>query len=114
MDIEIKRRFIEKWEKYFPGNDLPIVSYYTDVLEDVEYPEAPEKDKGFTCIFSQLTPVRRGKARAFNQDNLGCFGAKGMFGFTDKKTQEEMANSTDFLVNQEKFYKSGEQVQEIY
>jgi len=113
METEIKKSFIQKWEKYFPGNDLPIISFYSDVLDDVEYPEAPKRDKGFTCVFSQLAPVRRGKARAFNQGNVGCFGASGMFGFSDDQTQREMDNSHDFLVNEEKFYKSAEQVNKI-
>ena len=37
--------------------------------------------KGYTCIFSQLAPVRSGKPRAFNQDNFGCGDAAGILGF---------------------------------
>ena len=113
MDLEIQKAFMEKWEKYFPGNELPVVCFYSDVLDDVEYPEAPKSNKAFTCVFSQLNPVRIGKARAFNQDNLGCFGASGMFGFSDDQTQSQMDSSYDFLVKEEKFYKTAEQVHKI-
>ena len=111
MEPEIKKRFIEKWGKYFPGSELPIASFYADVLDDVEYPDAPKTNKNFVCIFGQLTPVRRGKARAFNQSNVGCFGASGMFGFSDPQAQKEMGDNYDFLVKEEKFYKTEEQVQ---
>ena len=114
MKIEIKGKFIEKWKKYFPGNDLPIVSYYSDILDDVEYPEAPAKKKGLTCIFSQLAPVRMGKPRAFNKENLGCFGAVDMLGFSTVRTEEEMKYNIEFLVNEEKFYAEEQEVRDFF
>jgi len=33
MDIEIKNNFMEKWEKYFPGSELPIACFYSDELK---------------------------------------------------------------------------------
>ena len=51
----------------------PTACFYSDDLSGAAFPEAPAPGKyGLTCIFSQLAPVRRGEARAFNQDNLGC------------------------------------------
>ncbi len=45
---------IEKWEKYFPGNELPIGCYYADDLHDAEFPENPKPNKTcITCIFGQ-------------------------------------------------------------
>lgn len=35
MDLEIKKSFMEKWEKYFPGSELPIACFYADVLDGV-------------------------------------------------------------------------------
>ena len=46
MDIEIKISFMEKWEKYFPGNDLPIACFYSDELNGVEFPDKQTKQKG--------------------------------------------------------------------
>ena len=67
MDLDIKRSFIDKWKKYFAGSELPIARFYSDDLNDVEFPDAPKPNRhGITCIFGQLVPVRKGKARAFN------------------------------------------------
>ena len=59
MNIEIKERFMGAWEKHFPGSELPIACFYSDELNNVEFPNAPKHNpKGFTCIFSQIAPVR--------------------------------------------------------
>lgn len=113
MDFKIKDTFMEKWEKYFPGSELPIACFYSDELNGVEYPDAPKTNKRFVCVFGQLTPVRMGNARAFNPGNIGCYGATGMFGFSDPRTQEMMEGSYDFLVNEEKFYKTEEQIRGV-
>jgi len=113
MDPEIKEKFIERWGNYFPGSELPIVCFYADALDGVEYPDAPKTNKNYVCIFGQLTSVRMGKARAFNQDNIGCFGGVGLFGFSGPRTPQEMEYSYDFLIKEEKFYKTAEQVKEI-
>lgn len=112
MDIKIRTDFIDKWTKYFPGSELPIACYYADELNGAEFPDAPKpKKQGLTCIFSQLAPVRGGKARAFNQDNLGCWGAKGTFGFIPSGADEQ---TVDFLVNVERYKKSAEHVESMF
>jgi len=71
MNFEIKERFMGAWEKHFPGSELPIACFYSDELNNVEFPNAPKPNsKGYTCIFSQITPVRKGRARAFNMENM--------------------------------------------
>ncbi|MGD9212911.1 MAG: DUF169 domain-containing protein [Desulfobacteraceae bacterium] len=112
MDMEIKTRFLEKWEKYFPNNELPLVCYYSDDLNSADFPDAPKPNKrGLTCIFSQLAPVRAGKARAFNQENFGCWGAKGVLGFIPSKADEP---TIDFLVNVEKYKEGAEHVKAMF
>ena len=111
MDLKIKTSFITKWETYFTGNDLPIACFYADEPKEADFPKAPKPNKkGYTCIFSQLAPVRAGKPRAFNQDNFGCWGASGTLGFGNEPTQEDMDHMVDFLTNVEKFKKSKEHV----
>jgi len=111
MDLSIKEKFFEEWNNYFPDSDFPIACYYSDELNGAHFPEAPRPNKrGYTCIFSQLAPVRAGKPRAFNQDNFGCWGASGTFGFGKEPTQEDMDKMVDFLLNVEKFKKTKEQV----
>ncbi len=97
MDLKIKNRFIIKWEKYFKGNDLPIACFYSDKPQGADFPKAPRPNKrGYTCIFSQLAPVRTGKPRAFNQENIGSWGASATLGFGKEFTQEDMDHMVDF------------------
>ncbi len=63
--------------------------FYSDELKNVEFPPKPKpNEKGYTCIFTQIVPVRRGKALAFNKENLGCFGSFLPFGFDTVVTEE--------------------------
>ena len=112
MDIEIKISFMEKWEKYFPGNDLPIACFYSDELNGVEFPDKQKPNKrGHICIFSQLAPVRKGRSRAFNMENLSCWGAATAFGFDKNLISEQLV---DFLVNVERYKKTPAHVERMY
>ena len=113
MDAKIRTGFIGKWEKYFPGSELPIACFYSDSLCGAEPAPLPKPgDKGYTCVFGQLAAVRAGNSRAFNGENLGCFGAIGTLGFSiNTPTQEEAAYLVDFLVTKEKFYESAAHVE---
>ncbi len=112
MDLKIKTRFIEQWRKYFTGSELPIACFYSEDLKGAEFPDAPQPNKqGLTCIFSQLAPVRKGRARAFNQDNLGCWGSKSLLGFTHARDDD---HTIDFLVNVEKYKKSPAHVRAMH
>jgi hypothetical protein len=45
MDIEINNGFMDKWENYFPGSELPIACFYFDELNGVEFPEKQKPNK---------------------------------------------------------------------
>jgi hypothetical protein len=45
MNIEVKERFMEAWETYFPGKELPIVCFYCNALNNVEIPNAPKPNR---------------------------------------------------------------------
>ncbi|HOP46917.1 MAG TPA: DUF169 domain-containing protein [Desulfobacteraceae bacterium] len=112
MDLTIKRSFTDKWKKYFAGSELPIACFYSDDLDGAEFPDAPKPNKhGLTCLFSQLAPVRIGKASAFNQDNLGCWGAKGLLGFIPAGADEQTVN---FMVNIERYKKGPDHVRAMF
>lgn len=112
MDLVVKTSFIDKWSRYFPGGELPIACFYSDDLSGAVFPEAPTPGKyGLTCIFCQLAPVRRGEARAFNQDNLGCWGSKGLLGFIPAEADER---TIDFMVNAERYKKGPEHVKAMF
>jgi len=111
MDLEIKKSFLEKWEKHFPGSELPIVCHYTDEITDIKFPSKPNPNpRGYTCIFSQLAPVRKGRSRAFNMDNLGCFGAFIPLGF-DTRVTEEVKN---YICKVERVKKTYDHVDSMY
>ncbi|OEU67072.1 MAG: hypothetical protein BA863_02030 [Desulfovibrio sp. S3730MH75] len=111
MDIKIKDRFMEIWGKYFPGSDLPIGCFYSDTLDGVEFSARPRPNaKGYTCIFSQLATVRKGRARAFNKENLGCFGSYLPLGF-DSEVNEDVKN---YVCNIERVKKSYDYFTSMY
>ena len=111
MNIDIKERFVAVWEKHFPGSELPIVCFYANELGDVTFPDHPKPNKkGYTCIFSQIAPVKQGRSRAFNMENLGCFGSFLPFGF-DTNLSEDVKN---YICNIEGVKKSYAHVESMY
>ena len=111
MDIETKERFVAAWEEYFPGNELPIVCFYSNEIGEIDFPEHPKPNKkGYTCIFSQIAPVRHGHSRAFNMENLGCFGSFLPFGF-DINVSDDVKN---YFCNIERVKKSYAHVESMY
>ncbi len=111
MDIEIKKRFSNAWEKYFPGSELPIVCFYSNELGDVPFPDHPKPNKkGYTCLFSQIAPVKQGRSRAFNITNLGCFGSFLPLGF-DINVSDDVKN---YICNIERVKKSYAHVDSMY
>lgn len=82
MDIKIRDRLMEYWEKYFPGTELPITFFYTS------QPEAPEAKipSGHRCIFADINKVRKGQDLAFHKDNIGCGGGQKYAGYRSGMT----------------------------
>jgi len=74
--IDIKAKFLDRWEKYFPGAELPLAFYYTDDT-DVE-PAA--KPAAWRCIICDLGRVRKGQPLAFDTEAVACAGGKRYFG----------------------------------
>ncbi|MFZ5981604.1 MAG: DUF169 domain-containing protein [Candidatus Zixiibacteriota bacterium] len=79
MDLHIRDKFIEQWNKYFPGGDLPLAFFYND--DPGEITVAPPIGKDWQCFICQLGQVRRGNSVAFNNESIGCGGAKRSLGF---------------------------------
>ena len=78
MDAEFKERFLQNWNKYFPGAELPLGFYYADSVDKKFMARPP---KGHRCIIGDLAKVRKGETRCFNSDNIGCIGGKRYCGF---------------------------------
>lgn len=78
MDMTVKTKFIDAWDKYFPGAELPIVFYYTDQAAAAGTVPPPS---GHQCIIGTLAKVRKGETLCFEAGSLGCAGGKRFAGF---------------------------------
>jgi len=76
-----QEQFLELWEKYFPGAELPITFYYTDETPAADLVSPPA---GHRCIFADLVKVRTGQSLCFDAQAIGCFGGKRYLGFDDR------------------------------
>ncbi|UCE46541.1 MAG: DUF169 domain-containing protein [Phycisphaerales bacterium] len=113
MDIKIKDKFKELWERYFNGSELPIAFYYTDHAGNVDVVKQPS---GHRCIFADLLKVTTGKPVCFDSDSFGCLGGKRYLGFG----RDVMPNFEYFLscgipgkLEGERYKKTPELVKEI-
>jgi hypothetical protein len=78
MDVIVKERFLERWDTYFPGAELPIVLSYTDE----ELPtDGAKPEEGVHCLICSLAPVRAGATRCFDVNTIRCGGARRYLGF---------------------------------
>ena len=81
MDKELKERFLQSWNRYFPGAELPIGFYYSHSAKPKSLATVP---KGHRCVVGDLAKVRRGKTLCFNTQTIGCGGGKRYLGFESK------------------------------
>jgi|WetSurSiteA1Bulk_404760.scaffolds.fasta_scaffold56952_2 hypothetical protein len=79
MDMGFKQRFLDLWNAYFSGAELPIVFYFTNEERHGGRVKPPKED--FRCVFQDLAMVRRGKPRSLNINTIGCEGGKAFLGF---------------------------------
>ncbi len=78
MDLSLKEKFVDFWNRYFPHAELPIAFFYTDHCDREKIPSPPEKHR---CVICDLQKARRGKTLCLDVNALGCPGAKRYFGF---------------------------------
>ncbi len=79
MDAGFKERFMQLWEKYFDGAELPIAFYYTNEQGHGEMVKAPGMHQ---CFIGVLSKARKGGSLCFSVDSIGCGGGKRYTGFT--------------------------------
>lgn len=90
MDPQLKTCFTERWERHFPGAELPLAFAYVEDPGDAE--PSPVSD-GFRCLVGALNPVRAGHSRCFDLDRVACPGGRRYTGFS----QELMPGIEHFL-----------------
>jgi uncharacterized protein (DUF169 family) len=81
----IKRRFLDRWEAYFPGAELPIVLRYTD--QEIPPDRATSRDRSH-CLICNLAPVREGMTQHFGARTIRCGGARRYLGFEPEMRPE--------------------------
>ncbi|MFC1724049.1 DUF169 domain-containing protein [candidate division KSB1 bacterium] len=77
MDLKLKEKFLEKWQKYFGNSELPVTMYYTDKPIDVGF----AGQKKWSCIIADIKAVRKGKSLCFHEGIANCGGAKRYLGY---------------------------------
>jgi len=71
---------MDLWEKYFPGQSLPIVYYYTDEKPEIQAESGAKEN----CIVCDIKPVLAGKQCFFDKSTIRCNGARRYLGFSQK------------------------------
>ncbi len=80
MDSSLRQRFAERWQRYFPGAELPIAFYYAAEPGSA----TPARPRGRSCLICDLAPVRDGASLAFDVEAVGCGGGKRYLGFVSE------------------------------
>lgn len=113
MDTRLHAQFTDRWNRYFPGADLPIAFYYTDDPGDVEIAPPSEAHR---CMIRDLAKARHGTPLGFDSAGAVCSGAKRYLGFR----RQLMPNFNYFLscgidgqLEGERYKKSPEIVEEM-
>lgn len=81
MDMQLKKKFLERWKEYFDEANLPITFYYSNEAGNLEVVKPPS---GHQCFIGVLSRVRQGASLCFNVDSVGCGGGKRYLGFTEE------------------------------
>ena len=85
MDTVLRDRFIELWNRYFPGSELPIAFGIGEQPGDIEKLPAP---KGWRCLVCDLTRVRKGTSLSFDGESISCAGGKFYLGYLRERAPE--------------------------
>jgi len=81
MDLELKQTFLNKWQKYFPGADLPITFEYAE--DDRGIPLINPADET-RCMIGVLQKARAGVPLRFNTHTFPCMGGKHYCGYSPR------------------------------
>ena len=79
MNPELKTTFLEKWQKYFPGAELPITFEYTDDERGIPLINPAEEIR---CMIRVLQKARAGVPLRFNARTFACTGGRHYCGFS--------------------------------
>jgi hypothetical protein len=79
MDTRFQQGFQHKWEKYFPGAELPVAYFYTDEVTAEERLDSQDQEH---CVIAAFPRIREGHTFVYSADSPGCMGWKRYTGFS--------------------------------
>jgi hypothetical protein len=71
IEKQLKQLFMNQWEKYFTGAELPITFFYTHEAAADDIMESKNEHR---CLICNLNRVREGHTFVFNSESPGCIG----------------------------------------
>jgi hypothetical protein len=81
MDPSFSSFFLSRWDKYFPGADLPISYSYIDTPLEQDLKDTLNQDR---CLIGNLPRVQDGHSFVYDSHSPGCSGGKRYSGFSTK------------------------------
>lgn len=84
MDMNLRDRFIARWQKYCPGAELPITF---EVSERCGTQEKAKTTEGWRCLICDLARVRKGKSLVFDQSSVTCSGGRLFMGYDNQRSE---------------------------
>jgi len=79
MNPQFQHAFQHRWEKYFPGAELPVAYSYTDEVTEEERLDSRDQEH---CVIACFARVRQGHTFVYSADSPGCAGWKRYTGFS--------------------------------
>ncbi len=79
MNTQFQQEFQKKWEKYFPGVELPVVYFYTDEISKEDQVDSQDVEH---CVMASFQRVRQGHVFVYGNDSPGCKGWRRYTGFS--------------------------------
>jgi hypothetical protein len=79
MNAQFHQEFQNKWDKYFPGAELPVAYFYTDEVTVEERADSQDEEH---CVIASFQRVRQGHTFVYGADSPGCKGWRRYTGFS--------------------------------
>jgi len=79
MNAQFQQEFPNKWEKYFPGAELPVAYSYTDDVTKDELADSQDEEH---CVIASFQRTRQGHTFVYGADSPGCKGWRRYTGFS--------------------------------
>ncbi len=81
MDPRFQKAFQQRWERYFPGAELPVAYCYTNEPSAEDQRDSRNEEH---CVIAAFERVRQGHAFVYGADSPGCRGWARYTGFSRK------------------------------